>query len=125
MKSEMRQARDLGLRVVFVDEAMFTTAILMKTAYSSLGSNHKIKEKAVSAPALAVIGGVSEENGLDSWLITPRSAKSEDFIVFLQKILAKYPSERIAIFLDKCSVHHSKKVKAFIKESYINVPYSP
>ncbi len=108
---------------------MFTTASRMTVSYSAKRSNIVVKEELIKNNALAVIGGVSAENGMEGYLIKPKSIKSDSFITFLENLLLAHDPAKVALFLDNCSVHHSKKAKEFfnlhkIKPIY-NVPYSP
>ncbi len=108
---------------------MFTTASRMTTAYSAKRLNIVVKKELVKSNALAVIGGVSAENGMEGYLIKAKSIKSDSFIIFLENLLLVHHPAKVALFLDNCSVHHSKKAKEFliahnIKAIY-NVPYSP
>ena len=129
MRSEVRLALELGCRLVFVDECMFTTATRVGLAFAARGRNIQLQEAAMNNEALAVVGGVSAEGGLESYLIQPRSINSQAFIKFLDNLLGANQGRPLALFMDNCTVHHSKLVTAYLREHNVrvifNVPYSP
>ncbi len=108
---------------------MFTTASRMTHAFSSKGMNIVVKEELVTNNALALIGGVSAEKGLEGFLIKAKSIRTDSFLAFVENLLLVHEPSKLALFLDNCSVHHSKLAKElFIKlgiEAIFNVPYSP
>jgi hypothetical protein len=69
-----------GKRIIFTDEAMFTTATLPKEAYAAKGENVCLNERLASSPAVAVVAGVSAERGLEGFFIKDRSIDSDAFI---------------------------------------------
>jgi transposase len=101
----------------------------MTHAYSAKGTNVCVAEVASSVQALAVVAGISLDKGLETFHIEPRSINSQSFISFLNSLLEINSGQAIALFLDNCTVHHSKLVSSFVKENDINlifnVPYSP
>jgi transposase len=48
---------------------------------------------------------------------------------FLDNLRQTWQGHEIVLFMDNCSVHHSKKVTAYLKEHKIenifNIPYCP
>jgi transposase len=83
----------------------------------------------VNNSALAVIGGVSAEGGFEGYLIKPKSIRGDSFIAFVENLLLVHDPAKLALFMDNCSVHHSKIVTKFLRDLSItaifNVPYSP
>jgi hypothetical protein len=51
-----------------VDEAMFTYSTNAMLAYAPFRQNICIDEKLSSAPAIAMVAGVSVEAGLETWV---------------------------------------------------------
>ena len=80
MMASVKQAISRGKRIIFSDEAVFTTATLLDRAYASKKHNVSIKEKLASSPAVAVVAGVSAEVGLEGYYIHPKSIDSDSFI---------------------------------------------
>ena len=69
LKRRVRLAREAGRRLIFSDEAVFTTATLASKGYAHKGENVPIEEKLTSSPALAVVAGVSDVGGLEAFYI--------------------------------------------------------
>ena len=59
MKQEVRDAIAHGKRIIYTDEAMFTTATMLDRSYAGRHQNVTIEDKLASSPALAVLAGVS------------------------------------------------------------------
>ena len=124
MIDQVRQAVSSGKRIIFSDEAVFTTATLPNRAYSAKKHNVHIEEKLASSPAVAVVAGVSVEGGLEGYHIQARSIDSDAFIQFVLTVLERSKPETFVLFLDNCRVHHSKKVSQFLLENRIDVIYN-
>ena len=124
MIDQVRQAISSGKRIIFSDEAVFTTATLPNRAYSAKKHNVHIEEKLTSSPAVAVVAGVSVEGGLEGYHIQARSIDSDAFIQFVLTVLERSKPETFVLFLDNCRVHHSKKVSQFLLENRIDVIYN-
>jgi hypothetical protein len=129
MRSEIESALAQGKRIIFAAEAMFTTATLPDRAYAARKENVSLEEKLTSSPAIAVVAGVSGQNGLESFYQQERSIDSDAFIQFLLTLLERSKPGDFVVFLDNCRVHHSKKATKFMQENGIvpiyNFPYSP
>ncbi len=129
MRSELDSALKAGKTIIFVDEAVFTVSTILKGGFAPKGKNIAISERTVSAKPLAVVAGVSKENGLDAVRVVPRSIDSDSFIDFLNDLLDRHQHGNFAVFLDNCRVHHSIKVRDFCKRMDLtlifNVPYTP
>jgi hypothetical protein len=80
MKAEVQQAKASGRRIIYADEAMFTTATLPSLGFSSKLQNVVLEDKLTSSPALAIVAGVSAERGLEAHHIQPKSIDSDAFI---------------------------------------------
>ena len=124
MIEQVRQAISAGKRVIFSDEAVFTTATLPDRAYSAKKDSVSLEEKLVSSPAVAVVAGVSVEVGLEAYHLQARSIDSDAFIQFVLTVLERSKPETFVLFLDNCRVHHSKKVSQFLLENRIDVIYN-
>jgi hypothetical protein len=129
MRSEVMEALASKKKIVFIDEAMFTYSTNAMLAYAPNRQNICVDEKLSSAPAIAMVAGVSVERGLETWLTKPRSIDSDAFIAFIEQLVSQNSSKEITLFLDNATIHRSKKVTAFLKDNGIkaifNVPYSP
>ena len=124
MIDSVKQATRQGKRIIFSDEAVFTTATLLDRAYAPKKHNVNIEEKLASSPAVAVVAGVSAEIGLEGYFIQARSIDSDAFIQFVLTVLERSKPETFVLFLDNCRVHHRKKVTQFLLENRIDVIFN-
>jgi transposase len=76
-----------------------------------------------------VVGAVSINSGLEGYLVKQKSINSDSFIEFLQHLLERNDPINTVLFMDNCSVHHSRKVKNFCESVNLkvifNIPYCP
>lgn len=63
---------------------------------------------------LNLFGAVSPLSG-EVIQLASKDAKADAFVRFLKKVCAAHPRKRVWLYLDNCRVHHSKKVKAFLR----------
>ena len=80
LRAEVSEAIAQGRKIVFTDEAVFTTATFPNKGFARRGDNVTIEEKLVSSHALAVEAGVSAEGGLEGFYMQPKSIDSDAFI---------------------------------------------
>ena len=77
----------------------------------------------------AVIAGISQEKGLEAYLVKEFSIDQDSFIEFIQSLADQNQGVRLAIFMDNLNVHKTKRVDYLIKRLKIypifSVPYSP
>ena len=95
MIEQVRQAISSGKRVIFSNEAVFTTATLPDRAYAAKKHSVHIEEKLASSPAVAVVAGVSVEIGLEAYYIQARSIESDAFIKFVLTVLERSKTETL------------------------------
>ncbi len=69
MKTEVSAALLAGWKLIYVDEAMFTTASRLTHAYSTVRKNISISEAITNLKAIAVVAGVSAEAVLETFLL--------------------------------------------------------
>jgi len=72
---------------------------------------------------------VSEDVGLETFMIHPRAINTEKFIEFLEQMAEHFKEVKVAVFLDNLSVHKTTAAReAFQRLDIVpifNVPYSP
>ena len=73
VKRELAKAKKDGYRVVYIDETCFTRKTLVDTEWSMPGENVRVDEARLSEPTLALLAGISWENGLEHFQIFPKS----------------------------------------------------
>ena len=64
---------------------------------------------------MPVFGGLDACTGRLHILLTERK-RGADFIAFLTLLLRRYKGRHIFLFLDNCSIHHSKLVQRFLAD---------
>ena len=92
MRSEVMEALKSKKKIIFIDEAMFMYSTNAMLAYAPNRQNICVDEKLSSAPAIAMVTGVSVEMGLENWLTKPRSIDSDAFISFIEGLVAQNQS---------------------------------
>ena len=70
---------------------------------------------------LAVLVGVSKQEGVDMVMIFEDSVNREKFKAFIDKMRQKYPKDKICFFFDNLSVHRSYDVRNYLEIN--NIPY--
>ena len=77
----------------------------------------------------AVIAGISQEEGLETYLIKDLSIDQYSFMEFIQSLAYQNQGSRLAIFMDNLNVHKTKAVNDLLTRLKIyrifSVPYSP
>lgn len=79
---------------------------------------------------IKLLGTLDYENG-EIFVMESDSYDAEVFLSFLQKILAKYPAEKIVMVLDNARIHHAKLLQPFLQSNKDRLtlvflpPYSP
>jgi transposase len=77
-----------------------------------------------------VFGALDALTGRVTFLLTSRK-RSVEFIAFLKHLLRRYQGRHVFLFLDNCSIHHSKVVRRFLVDHareltpIWNAPYAP
>ena len=77
-----------------------------------------------------LIGALDYESG-EIFCIQEKQYTAQEFLVFLELLVAKYDGKRIVIILDNAKIHHAKLLKPFLEENKEDLilkflpPYSP
>ena len=69
---------------------MFTFSTFIKKSWSGSYDNISVIDRKVTVKAHAIIAGISEESGLETYLIKPKSIKTLEYLEFLQVLGDKY-----------------------------------
>jgi len=101
----------------------------LKRAWTLPNHNVNIKQLSSHRKQVVLIGAITSKTGRHYLKYYGKYLKSNDFIDFVRVLKQKVLPAKLAIFTDNCSIHKSKKVKAYIKEENIpmvfNIPYKP
>ena len=79
---------------------MFTFSTFIKKSWSGSYDNISVIDRKVTVKAHAIIAGIREELGLETYLIKPKSIKTPEYLEFLQLIGEKYEGKQIILFVD-------------------------
>ena len=78
---------------------------------------------------MAFLGAISDNGGLEAYIIHPKSITAKEFIEFVEMLSDKFHGQEFAIFMDNLQVHKTKDVletcKRLKARPIFNVPYSP
>ena len=86
--------------MIYIDEAVFTFNTFLTKAWACSYQNISIPEAKINVRAHALVAGISEENGLESYHIVLKSINTESYIDFLRKLKLKFKAKRLALFID-------------------------
>ena len=129
MKEQLIQAKSEGSRVIYVDECIFSSKTQLKRSWSNKHESISYHDQRRSIETMALLAGISEEQGLEHYMIKSRVISSDDFIEFLKVLRINNPKDQLTIFMDNLPAHKSRKVQDQLKElkmdQIFNVPYSP
>lgn len=104
--------------------------------YQAIANTWFIKGKQKIIPTygrhqgVKLIGTLDYETG-DVFCVQEEHYTAVEFLSFLEKVIARYPNERIIMILDNARIHHAKKIKPFLEEHkdvltlQFLPPYSP
>ena len=129
MRSQLLDLEDKRLKLVFLDEAVFTFNTMATRAWFSAYECLKLRDAETRIKTMAIVSAISLDKGLEGYMLHPRSISSPQYISFLETLSGMYDGKPFAIFLDNLSVHKTNEVLEVYKRLNIttvfNVPYSP
>ena len=100
MYNAHKLARIWNMKIVYVDEAVFTFNTFRSKAWSQKNTSIRVQESAIKVKTMALIAAISENGGLEAYSLHPKSIKTEEFVAFVEKLSAKFEKRDFAIFLD-------------------------
>ena len=125
----MKNAWNKGSKVVYIDECMFTRASVPKSEWCLRNRNLTISDKKLHAPTLALLAGISFEEGLELCKVYKKSVNIPKFKDYLQSLRKANKNKKLTIFMDNLSTHRSEEAKEEMRQQKIewifNVAYSP
>ena len=106
---QLKKAKKDGYRIIYIDETMFTRANIPKSEWSLPKQNFSAPFSRLDEPTLAVLAGISQENGMEHFMIFDRSVNVVKFKEYIRELRAANGDDKICIFMDNLSSHTSKK----------------
>ena len=74
---------------------------------------------------LAVLAGISKEEGVDMVMIFDDSINKAKFKLFIDTVRSKYPKDKICFYFDNLSVHRSYDVRTHLEANQIPYIFCP
>jgi hypothetical protein len=84
MYDAVRTTRLKDMKLVWVDEAVFTFNTLGKRAWSSKFQSISVKDIDFKVRTTAIIAAISEDGGLEAITMHKRSVSTPDFVAFIE-----------------------------------------
>ena len=100
MHQAVKGARLRDKKLVWVDEAIFTFNTLGTKAWSSKYSRIQVKENDARIKTMALIAAISEDCGLEGYLIHPKSISTAEFVAFVHQLSDKLGGQEFCMFMD-------------------------
>ena len=77
------------VKIIFVDEAIFSPATRLTRSWSAKLSNTQTQDIRDQIKTHAVVAGISQEAGLEDYLVRVLSIETDSFIEFLKNLIEK------------------------------------
>ena len=77
MKTKYMKELELGSKIVFLDETVFTSSTKLNRTWSSKGENIRFSDKRHDFGVFALLGGISTDKGLEEYMIHKGAIKKE------------------------------------------------
>ena len=84
MYDAVRTTRLKDMKLVWVDEAVFTFNTLGKMAWSSKFQSISVKDIDFKVRTTAIVAAISEDGGLEAITMHKRSVSTTDFVAFIE-----------------------------------------
>ena len=116
------------LAVLFVDESHFSNEPYVQRGWQRAKVKRKVPQPK-TRQRKTIFGALDLQSQRVYWKQAPRG-HAGTFIAFLHQLHRSFPDQLLVLILDNCSVHRSKKVKAFVAQTpWLELqplaPYSP
>ena len=129
MRTKVQYAIDRNIRIVYLDEVVFTKKTCKATEWSAANDNIFVPCESLKVPYTAVIAAISYDMGVVHYEMLDEAANHENFASFLENLFPKFEEPRLSLVLDNLAVHfHEDVKKVYTKHNvyYIrNAPYHP
>ena len=86
MKRQLTIGKNEGYRVIYIDETMFTRKTVRCEEWTRPKENVLVDLAKLDEPTLAMVCGISMENGVEHFKIYPKSVKKEQFVEYLREL---------------------------------------
>ena len=129
MKGLLTRAKNDGFRIIYIDETVFTRKTCLDSEWALKNDNMQVNIDKINEPTMALLCGISKENGLEHHMIFKKSVDADKFGEYIKALRHANPSDKICLFMDNLSVHRCEKSKDEMKKAgfrwILNIPYEP
>ena len=129
MKGQLTRAKNAGYRIIYIDETMFTRKTLPASEWTQKKENMRVNIDKIDEPTMALLCGISKENGLEQYMVFKRSVNIDKFKEFLDGLKQANGEAKICLFMDNLKVHKSEMATTEMKRlgfrCIYNLKYSP
>ena len=126
---KLEQMKRENRKIVYLDEVNFTKRSVSLKEWSQKNSNLTIDSKDIYIGYRSVIASITESEGLGYRQIYDKAITSDNFADYVEILSRRYPTRKLALFMDQLNVHKSNVVKEVYGKHKIipifNVAYSP
>ena len=127
--NEIRNAREEGRELIYLDETNFTKLSLPTREWSTKYTNLNVEQEDVYQGYRSVLVSMHETNGIENPKIQDHAINSQDFISYLKMMRSRHHKKPLALLMDQLNVHKSWAVKPYYDaldiKPIFNVGYSP
>ncbi len=116
------------LVVLFVDESHLSNEPYVQRGWQQAKAKQQVHQPKRRQSKM-IFGALDLESQDVYWHQAPKG-NARTFVTFLHQLHQNFPAQLLVLILDNCSLHQSKKVKAFLaKSAWLKLehlaPYSP
>ena len=105
MFEAVKVARLKDMKLVWVDEAVFTFNTLGKRAWASKFQSINVNDVDFKVRTTAIIAGISEDGGLEALTMHKKSVTTPDFVAFIEMLSERFHGVGFDLFMDNLRVH--------------------
>ena len=80
LRQELAEIRKEGVKIIFIDETVFTRKAMMKFEWAAKHENMAIDEKLLNESTKALLMGISAETGVEQYRVFDKSVNIKKFI---------------------------------------------
>ena len=91
MKRQLTRAKNEGYKIHYIDETMVTRKTVTLAEWSKKHENMTIDQANLNETTLALLSGISKENGLEHYQIFEKSVNKAKFKEYLTGLRAANP----------------------------------
>jgi putative transposase len=102
-------------RILFVDESMIRDYQAISRVWFAKGQQ-KVVPTYGKHHGAKLIGALDYETG-EVFCTQELQYTANEFLSFLEKLLEKYPDQKLTIILDNAKIHHAKLIQPFLEKN--------